>query len=969
MNKLPYCLKPDESLLKKHLVVFLAFICSTLPLFAQSGNISGKVVDSKGEPLIGVSVKTANSSAVTNIEGAYNIHASETETLVFSYIGYQKETVPVRNRRVVNVTMNEDSKIMDEVVVVGYGSQKKVTLTGAVSAVTKKEIVTSTTSNVKDMLSGKLPGVRVQQQTGEPGSYSSKLDIRGLGTPLVVIDGVIRDDAAFQRLDGNEIESVSVLKDASAAIYGVRAANGVILVTTRKGVEGKTTVEYSGSYGFQTPSGMPPVLSASQWAELVREADRNMGRGVDATYTLSDVERFKVDGGTDWYGMVVNNYVPQNQNTVTISGSTPKTKYFLSLGNYGEKGIWKSNDLDYNRYSVRTNLSFILSKNLSFDVLLSGTTDVKNQPYKDVWEVFKSIWMLRPTDKPYADSEGKYLQNDDLKSYGLNPLAITNSDYCGYKTNRRNILNTTFSLNYDMPFVKGLKAKLLYACDYSTNNAKEFKKSYTLYSHDATTDTYTPHAYNYPSTLYRSFSESGQNQFQASLDYETAINKEHTIKALFLYEQTKLESDNFYAQRNLVMDALDEIYTGSKEEQIGSSNPAGRGISTNMAYVGRLGYDYLSKYIAEFTFRYDGSSKFAPGHQWGFFPAGSVAYRLSEEKFIKDNDKLKFINNLKIRASYGILGDDSQAGYKYISGYDYPGANYIFNGTAYNGLSFRALPNADLTWFTSHTMNYGMDLDAWNGMLSIQVDFFWRYRYGLLGTRSDVPSVLGASLPTENLNADLYKGFEVALGHKNKIGKFNYSVSANFGITRSQWLARSESDAVNSYDYWRNKYSYRYNDISWGYGSNGQFSSMQQIWNSAIQDGQGGATQLPGDWKYQDWNGDGIIDSQNDFHPIYTSTENPKITFGSTITCSYKGFDFNMLLQGGAFLYVRYLEQLQYPLCFGGNGLATFYDRYRQDDNGNWIAGKWPTTYDPGQHSVNYANCEQTAYNGSYIRL
>lgn len=258
-------------------------------------------------------------------------------------------------------------------------------------------------------------------------------------------------------------------------------------------------------------------------------------------------------------------------------------------------------------------------------------------------------------------------------------------------------------------------------------------------------------------------------------------------------------------------------------------------------------------------------------------------------------------------------------------------------------------------------------------MLSAQVDFFWRYRDGLLGKRSgEVPGTIGAELPEENLNQDLYKGFEIVLGHRNKINDFNYSVSLNFALTRRQNRHLEEGDAVNSYDRWRNKYSNRYSDMGWAYGSNGQFTSMEDIWRSPIQDGQGGATQLPGDWKYEDWNGDGIIDDNDVYPNVYEHTNdngNPKMTFGATIAAEWKGFDVNLLFQGGGGFNVIYFEQLQYPLCFGGNGLAHFYDRYRQDENGNWIPGKWPTTRDAGSYSVNYARCKQTTYDASYLRL
>ncbi|MFV0469506.1 MAG: SusC/RagA family TonB-linked outer membrane protein [Dysgonomonas sp.] len=941
--------------------------------FAQNGKqISGFVKDKNGESLIGVAVlvKGETRGTTTDFDGKYNLTVSDKTVLVFSYLGFQTQEVTVGDRTVLDVMMQSDSQLIDEVVVVGYGTQRKATLTGAVSTVGTNEINTATASNVKDLLAGKLAGVRVQQQTGEPGSYSSKMDIRGLGSPLIVIDGVIRDEAAFQRLEPNEIESVSVLKDASAAVYGMRAANGAVVVTTKRGQNGKTKIEYSGTIGFQNPSGLPDVLNASQYVELVREADKNMGRGINATYTEADLARLSQSGGTDWYSLMIRDAALQTHHNISASGSTDRVNYFLSFGYYAEDGIWKSGDLNYERYNLRSNLGFTITKGLKADVIINATTDAKNQPYKDTWEQFKSLWLLKPVDTPYANDNSDYL-NDVL--YGLNPLATTNADLSGYKKSENKLFNTSFSLTYDTPFLKGLTAKLLYSYDYQMTENKNFQKSYSLYKYDGASDLYTAYLYNNPSSLYRRTWNQSQNMFQASLNYETSIDKKHNIKGLLLFEKSSLKKDNFYGSANFDMDAVDELYATSKEDQVVSSDINNIWEQKNAGLIGRVNYDYLSKYLLELSFRYDGSSKFAKGYRWGFFPAISGGYRISEENFMKENNSLRFITNLKLRASYGSMGDDSSSTYQYLTGYEYPGASYVFGDNAYSGLAFKSLANENLSWFKSKTLNLGTDIELWNGLLSSEIDFFWRYRSGLFATRdAQIPGTFGASFPQENLEKDLYKGFEVTLTHRNKINNVNYSLSGNFAITRSMWRSRIEGDYKNSYDRWRNSYQGRYKDMGWAYGSEGQFVSMQDIWNSPIQDGQGGATQLPGDWKYEDWNGDGVIDDKDYYPNTYEyadGSSNPKMTFGSTITAEWKGFDINILFQGAAGFNVRYLEQMQYPLCFSGGGLAYFYDRWHQDNDGNWISGRWPTTRDAGSYATNYKNALQTTYNASYLRI
>ena len=444
-----------------------------------------------------------------------------------------------------------------------------------------------------------------------------------------------------------------------------------------------------------------------------------MGRGINTTFTEEDVARFRREGGTDWYDLAMKNLVPQTHHNVTASGSGKRTQYFLSIGYYGEDGIWKTGDLNYHRYNIRSNLSFDVTKDLKAELLIGAMSDEKNQPYKDTWEQFKAIWMLKPTETPYANNNESF-PNDVM--YGLNPLMITDADQSGYKRRINRTLNTTFTLTYKAPFLKGLSAKFLYAYDYKNYQQKEFQKQYTLYKYDREKDVYNSQIYSSPSSIYRKSWEGAQNQLQASLNYERLFAEKHNLKVLFLYEQSAKEEDNLWAKRNFEMDAVDEIFAGSEEEQIGNADAGQIYRVTNMGLVGRVNYDYQSKYLAEVSFRYDGSSKFAKGHRWGFFPSASVGYRISEESFIKEFAPLSFITNWKFRASYGAMGDDGSSSYQYLSGYDYPGASYVFGDVVYKGLGFRGLPNELITWYKSKTLNVGTDLDLWNGMLSAQVD-------------------------------------------------------------------------------------------------------------------------------------------------------------------------------------------------------------------------------------------------------
>ena len=741
------------------LLLLLIVVNSTMALAAinQQQKLSGVVRDQTGEPLPGVNIVIVGTSlgTITDIDGAFSLNIpSDKSVLQFSLIGFTTKDVSVKGKTTIEVTLSEDTQTLDEVVVVGYGTQKKATLTGAVSTVSTKELTATPTSNVQNMLAGKLPGVRIQQRTGEPGSYDAKMDIRGMKTPLIVIDGIVREVSDFQRLEANDIESISVLKDASATVYGMRAADGVLLVTTRKGEKGRTKVEYTGSVGFQNPTGMPDVLNAYQYAELVREADKNMGRGINSTFTEEDVERYRQEGATDWYSLAMRNFVPQTHHNISASGSGERAQYFLSFGYLGEDGIWKTGDLNYHRYNIRTNLGFDVTDHLKAEVLISAMTDEKNQPYKDTWEQFKAIWMLKPTETPYANNNEDY-PNDVM--YGLNPLMITNADKSGYKRNVNRTLNTTFSLTYNAPFLKGLSAKFVYGFDYRNTRLKEFQKQFTLYKFDKESEVYNPQSYNSPSSIKGKSWEGMQNLLQASLNYERNFNDTHNLKVLFLYEQSAKEEDNLWAKRNFEMDAVDELFAGSEEKQIGTSDANQVYRTTNMGLIGRINYDYKSKYLLSLVMRADGYSRLVD-NRWGIFPGVSAGWVFSKENFMQGLSKA--ISFAKLRASFGLNGkvDKNQIGYYTLQG-------AYATTTNYNGNSSYALnnvPNPALKWEKSRTFELGLDLSFLENRLSSNFTYYNRltsdkYANINLPVSSGISSILtnNGKIRNQGLEVDL----------------------------------------------------------------------------------------------------------------------------------------------------------------------------------------------------------------------
>lgn len=487
------------------------------PGVSQSRKITGTITDATGEPIIGanVVVKGANVGTVTDINGNFTLNVPAQGTLLVSYIGYNTQEVPIRDKSDVKIVLVEDTQKLEEVVVVGYGTQKKVTVTGAVAAIGADEIVQAPVSNISNALVGRLPGVRVQNTGGMPGSESS-VDIRGFGKPLVLVDGI--EQPGFQ-LDPNEIESISVLKDAAAAIYGVKAGNGVVLITTKKGTVGKAKITYNGSVGFQSFTSYPNVVNAAQYAELVDEDAMNHGNA--PIYGPEKLELFRQgtqDGykSYNWKDILTRKNAPQTQHNININGGNESVKYFASVGYLDQQGIYTTGDLSFSRYNFRSNVSAKLAKYLTADIQLGGHVENHMSPYDEDTYIVHAITRMIPTFSPYAN-------DNDTEHYGLtnfqNPLARADADVSGYRKSKKKLFNGSFSLKYDMPFVPGLSAKVLFSYVTKVEEFKDFGKEFYLYSYDQANDSYNKiFTGNSPSSLNRRDYTSEQNLLQFSLN-------------------------------------------------------------------------------------------------------------------------------------------------------------------------------------------------------------------------------------------------------------------------------------------------------------------------------------------------------------------------------------------------------------------------------------------------------------------
>ncbi|MDR2119869.1 MAG: TonB-dependent receptor [Tannerella sp.] len=955
--------------------------------FAQTKTVTGTVTDRQtGEEIIGASIMIVGTTrgTVTDINGRFSLpDVPANAVLAISYVGYIAQRITVGNQSSLAIRMQEDATALEEVVVVGYGTQKKATLTGSVVAINSEQIVATKNTNLQNMLTGKLPGLRVIQKTSEPGQFTNQFDIRGLGNPLFVVDGVPRGEVP--RMDPNDIESISILKDAAAAIYGVRAANGVVLITTKNGEKGKAKIEYSGYYGIQTPAEILDPINAWDRALLFNETTMRSTTNPHKTYDeqyFQDLKNGRMFD-TDWYDEILRNNAPQQQHNVSIQGGSDKIDYFVNVGYNNQGSFFKTNSVNYDRYNLRTNLNVGIIENLKASVKLNYIMDQTNRQNYDSWTIFAKLWRSKPTDPVYANNTEPYFTHPTSGDIE-NIVPLIHPELSGEVNNKKNILQSNLSLNYLIPFIKGLSANFLFSYDRTFDDDSNFKKEFNEYTYNAVNDTYTAYTRNSPTQLTRRYATNYSKLWNISLNYENTIDQKHHVSALALYEESYGQNYNFHAMRYFSM-PIPYLFAGNTENQEG--NGSGLSESANKALIGRLNYNFSGKYLMQFAFRYDGSSKFPKGKQWGFFPSVEVGYRISEELFIKDN--FSFVDNLKLRGSWGILGDDSASDFQFVEGFDYPAsggnrslpAGYVFGNTFTNAIGFRNAPNPNITWYTSTMKNIGLDIDLRNGLLGVSLDFFQRDRDGLLDTPSIiVPGTFGSGISQANLNADRNKGFELELRHFNHVNKdLSYNVSAHVSMTRAMLTKKVQPERSNSYDYWLNNRVDRYTDIWFGKSAAGTYQSYEQIANSIYSN----AGTLPGDPIYEDWNGDGVIDG-DDNHPIATTIVSgninnfqdlrnyPLMNLGMTLGGQWKWFDINLLFQGAAMSYVSYGEQLLEPLAWDGNALELLFDRWHPvnpdkdpyDPSNQWISGYYPYGKTRAE-----SNSEFNIQNGAYLRL
>lgn len=977
----------------KSLLFISALVMSSAAAQAQGIMVKGKVVDQHNEPVIGatVGVDKGKAKTVTDIDGNFTLQVPANAQIVVNYIGMKPATQSVGGRRELNFVLQDDVNQLQDVVVVGYGTQKRGSITGSVAAVKGDEMVRTKNENPQNMLTGRVAGVRVWQKSSEPGSYNNNFDVRGMGTPLVIIDGVPRDMSDFQRMNADDIQDISVLKDASASIYGLRSANGVVLVTTKKGQAGQTKFSYNGSYTIQSPKSMPKLLDAYKTMTLYNERNLNNVNGGSKIYTDEMFDEFRngTRRETDWNNLIFAKTSPQTNHNITVSGGNDKTQYFVSFGALYQEGFFKSGDLNYHKYNITSNLTTEVYRGLKLSLNINAMTDKQNNPYCTSTDIIRNYWRQGVLFPAYADEAGTMLNYDGL-DLEENTVAKMTADISGYRRYKQSQVLTSGIFEYDFGtltnVLKGLKAKVMFSYDYHLNNNTIYRKQYYQYAYDPATQTYKQKLYasSAPSNLRREHYDTQQFLSQYTLSYNRDFGP-HSVAAVVGMETQRRTGDNFYAMRNLAFSSP-YLFNGVEEGQVANSATGGIYSANYNAFIGRLNYSFAQRYLIEGQFRYDGSSKFAKGHRWGFFPSVSLGWVVSEEPWFKNIEFLKGVDQLKLRASYGEMGDDSGANYDWVAGYTYPSTSgnsekgyynqyapgFIFGSQFVYAATPMAIPNELISWYKAKTFNVGVDFDTNNKLFGFSLDYFSRKMTGLYEYRTSVfPTVIGAKPPRENANSSRNFGMELELRHHNRIGRnFVYNVKGIVTITRQKYLTAIQNGPyANAYDQWRNDHlNNRYQGVQFGYEGNGRYQNWDEIWNETLYHEK---DLLPGDYKYLDWNGDGEINSQDE-HP-YAFDQTPWMNYSLSIDCAYKGFDFSMLWQGSALGSMSYEEPL-YSIWGqnGGGALEQYWDRWHPadenadpyDPNTKWVKGYYAYT---GHYPS--ANSTFNRVSTAYLRL
>lgn len=902
-----------NSKFKVCLLGILAMFCLIPDLaFAQNMRVQGTVKDETGEPMFSVTVMVqgTGTGSVTDFDGHFDLPSvPRGATLEFSYVGYQKKTVKV-DGRVLNVTMVPDAQNLEEVVVVAYGQQKKVTITGAVSAVGGEELLKSPTASVANSLQGKLPGVQSVQYSGIPGGDEPVLRVRGVGSinsaePLVLVDGVER---GFSQLDPNEIQDISILKDASAtAVFGVRGANGVILVTTKRGQTGKPSVSFTASAGMQQITHFIETVDAYTYATAFNGAQASDGLSKDQLkFSDEAIKHFKdhdmpyVYPDTNWFDYIMKNTAWQQQYNISVSGGTDKAKYFVSVGYMNQDGLFKTfntgdhNNFSFNRYNYRANLDLQLTKISSLSLSVGGRVQNRTEIGDGESNLFTYLQDATPFSSYGIDEFGRHIKTDPalVADYGRDGLETFYN--LGYNMSSQNVLNLDLQYKLDMSFLtKGLDFRAKASYNHNFTHQKNMRSGYgTGEIWRATVDRSQTDENGNPLTVFAKEGVTWPNSFsdnkwlnqrnwyaEASFNYNRKFGS-HNVGALLLYNQSK------------------RYYPG------GTYNDTPSGY---VGLVGRVTYDYANKYMVDMNMGYNGSENFAPGKRYGFFPSASIGWVPSEEKFWSPVKNI--ITFMKLRASWGKVGNDATAGQRFLylpSAWQFLGGSYYNASTGMGTANFGIknpnwLPgvyeatagNPDVTWETAFKQNYGVDMKFLNDRLSVNFDLFFEDRKNiLLSNASTLPDITNLKSSYVNFGRVKNHGYEINVRWNDRIGNVTYYIAPALTFARNEVIENGE--VKPQYDYLSRKghpVGQPFGRVLFGFYQEGVTEKLYKEQMGEEMPAQGIAIKN-GDCVYVDLNHDGKIDADDMKAIGYTDV--PEYNASVNMGFSWKNFDFSM---------------------------------------------------------------------------
>ncbi len=933
-------------------------------------------------PQVTVQEKGSGNSTMTQADGSFTLTVNNANSvLVFSFIGYVTQEQRVGNQTVYAVAMVRSNTDLGEVVVVGYNTQKKGSITGAISTITAKDLDrVHGGATVSSALAGKIPGVTFRMPDGRPGA-SANIQIRNMGDVLYVIDGIQQNAEQFNNLAQNDIESISVLKDGSAAIYGVRAANGVVVVTTKKGrANTRNTINVDAYAGIQNWSRFVGVLDNS-YDYMYYRADAEMnGTSHSTNITPAELEKYKA--GTekgyqsfDWKDYIIQKNAPMTSVNLNVTGGTDKMTYYVSATRLDQNSVL-GREFTFGRTNLQSNINATVAKGLRVGVNINGRIETRENPgvpqADDYWLARFAILRNTPLERPYANDNPAYL--NDIKHNETNWAYLNKTLGGKYKSESR-VLQTNMSLEYDIPGVSGLTIRGMYSYlikDFLLNN---HEYTYSAYTYRPADDSYE--ATGGSSNPWREREQLKEINIttQAQISYNKSFGQ-HTIGALVVAERIRNQRLRNWIHAVPTTNVLPLIYFSTADTYQDSDDRQAR-----IGYIAKLNYSFANKYFLEVAGRRDASYLFSPENQVGYFPNVSAGWRLTEERFMQNllgNGSV--LTELKLRGSYGQLGDDGNAlglpAYSYIEGYNYNVGVSILGGNPVIASADRGVPITNISWLVSTIADVGVDFSLFNGKISGTADYFYRKRTGLRAVRANVliPSEIGYELPNENLNSDAQYGYEGSLSYNGQVGDFRFTVGANAAYSRSKFLSSYDPRFLNSWHQYRTSREDRFTKTNWGYEVIGQFQSQEEVNNYPVNiDGQGNRTLQPGDLIYRDINDDGKI-NEYDERPIgYGVGTQPNINFGLNFAVFYKGFDFHMDFSGGSG-YTWYQNwETKWAFQNDGNLNTIFTDRWHRVDpfdlNSAWVPGKYPANrFNEGGHR-NYNNSSDFwAHNITYLR-